>query len=153
MSSDSFGFAWGPPTARRFHSTLLFACTHLSSGSVGSAWVQSGTTRGRRVHSVSRGLTQARLVVIGFILVRVDSFGRAHAGSFDVFIGSFDRNLGSWCSFGFHLVSSSDSVVLAWVLSGAPGGRRVHKGSHGLTRARVGIVEFIRVRVGSLGRT
>ena len=34
--------------------------------------------------------------------------------------------------------------------SGAPRGRRVHSGSRRLTRARLGVVKFIRVCVGSL---
>ena len=39
-----------------------------------------------------------------------------------------------------------------WVHSGAPSGRLVHSGSHGLFRAGVGVVGIKRFRVVSIGR-
>ena len=47
---------------------------------------------------------------------------------------------------------SSLSFEFAWVPSGAPSGSRVHSGSYGFTRASLGDVGFILVRLGSLGR-
>ena len=47
---------------------------------------------------------------------------------------------------------SSLSFGFAWVPSGAASGCQVHSGSRGFTRASVGDVGFILVRLGSLGR-
>ena len=44
------------------------------------------------------------------------------------------------------------SFVFAWVHSGAPRGRRVQSSSRWFTRARLPVVGFFQVRVGSLGR-
>ena len=41
------------------------------------ACVQSGEPSGRRVHLGSGGFTRASLEVVGFVLVRVGSLGRA----------------------------------------------------------------------------
>ena len=85
-----------------------------------------GEPKGRRIHSGSRGITQAHLGVVGFIHVRLESLRLANVSS---------------GSFGF-----------AWVHSGAPSARWVHLGWLGSTSARLGVVGFIRVRVGSLRR-
>ena len=45
-------------------------CDNVSSGSFGFAWVHLGATRDGRVNSCSRGITPARLAVVGFIQVR-----------------------------------------------------------------------------------
>ena len=47
---------------------------------------------------------------------------------------------------------SSGSFRFAWVHLGSPRGRRVHLGSRGFTLAALGVVPFIRVRLGSLVR-
>ena len=44
------------------------------------------------------------------------------------------------------------SFGFAWVHSGGPWGRRVHSRSRGSTHAELGVVEFIQVRLGLLGR-
>ena len=44
------------------------------------------------------------------------------------------------------------SLGFAWVHSGALSGCRIHKGSRGFTHACLGVVGFIRVRVGTLRR-
>ena len=70
-----------------------------SSVSDGFAWLHSCTSSRRRVHS---GLTRARLVVIGLILVSVDSLGRAQGGFVHSTVHSTatrDRGVHS----GFHL--------------------------------------------------
>ena len=66
-----------------------------------------------------------RLVVVGFIRVRVGSLARAKGSS------------GSFC--------------LVWVHSCTPRCLRVDSDSRGFTKARLGVVGFIRVRVSSLG--
>ena len=97
MGLGLFVFAWirsGTPRCRRVHSVSvsltregkrcrvgLFLRAYKSSGSHGVAWVQSSAPRGRRVHWGMRGLTRVRLVVVGFIRVRVGALGRA-SGSF-----------------------------------------------------------------------
>ena len=48
-------------------------------------------------------------------------------------------------------VRPSDTFVIAWVHSGSPSGRPVHSGSLWFTMARLGVVWFLRDRVGSLG--
>ena len=63
----------------------------MSSGISRSAWIHSGESRGRRVHSGSRG------------------FALSHLGVVDVRVGSLGRRYGS-CSHGFtqaHLVGFS----------------------------------------------
>ena len=52
-----------------------------SSGSFKIEWFHTGEPSGRRVRSVSRGFSQARLGVVGFCRVRVDSLGRAYCSS------------------------------------------------------------------------
>ena len=44
------------------------------------------------------------------------------------------------------------SFGFAWVHSGPPRGRRVHSGSRRFTRAVLGVVAFIQVRLDSLRR-
>ena len=61
-------------------------------------------------------------------------FGRVHSGSRD---------------FARGAEGSSGSFGIAWVHSGAPRGHQVFSGSRGFPRAHLGVVEFIRVRVGS----
>ena len=48
---------------------------------------------------------------------------------------------------------TSDSEGFACVHSGVPRGHLDHSGSHGFSRARLGVVGIIRVSVVSLGRT
>ena len=60
--------------------------TLWSWGSFGFTWVHLGSPRSRGVHSGSRGLIRAVLVVFGFIRVRVGSLWRnrchrVHSGS------------------------------------------------------------------------
>ena len=76
-------------------------------------------------------------------------------------MGSLGRTKGTSGSIGFPSVHS---FMFAWVHSGAPMGLWVNSGSRGFTRAglvvhsgslgfaseRLGVVGFIRVRVGSL---
>ena len=95
-------------------------------GSSGFALVNSGTHKGRRVHSGLRVFTPARLAVFGFIVDHGGSLGRASV------------SLGSLRFASVHL--------------DAPMGRRVHSGSRGFTGAGIRVVGFIRVRVGSLMR-
>ena len=78
------------------------------SGSLGFALVHYSATSGRRVHSRSRGFTQAHLTVVGFIRICVGSQGRT--------------------------LGSSGLFMLEWDHSGAPSGRRVHSGSRGSLR-------------------
>ena len=65
--------------------------------------------------------------VVGFIWVRVGSLGGAKEAS---------------CSF-----------VFIWVHSGAPSGGQDQLGSLGFTQARLGVVWFILIRLGSFIRT
>ena len=60
-------------------SSVAFAWVHSGEprGSFGFALVQLGATRCRRVHSVLRMFTRARIGVVEFIKARVDSLGRA----------------------------------------------------------------------------
>ena len=100
-------------------------------GSLGSfefACVQAGARMGRRIHSSSLGFTLKRLKVFR---------GR---------VGSRGGAVGPSCSSEF-----------AWCPSFAPRGRRGHLVLRGLISARlvfaglgIGIVGFIRVRIGSL---
>ena len=109
------------------------------------AWFHSGAPRCRRFRAGSRGLTCARLGVVGFIMVRVGSLVR-----------SLGRVMGSLGLFGFTLGNF-----------GAPRGRRVHSGSRGcaprwcrrvhnvsrgFTCALLMVAGFIRVRKQSLAR-
>ena len=66
----------------------------MLSCSIGFAWVNSGTTYGRRVHPASRGFTNARLVVLGFIQ-RI-----AVLGFIRVCVGSLGRARGRWIFSG-----------------------------------------------------
>ena len=81
-----------------------------SSGSFVSAWIYSVGPSFLRVHSGSRGFTQAQISVVRLIRVRVSSFG--------------------------HTYGSSGSFGIAWVHSGVLRGRRVHSGSRGFSLAR-----------------
>ena len=115
-SPGSFVFAWVPCAALRVGQVHLgsrqFTLAHLleSSGSFGYAWVHSGGPRGRRIRSASRGLTcarlwgglvhsssrgfsQARLAVVGFIR----GFTRARL----LFVGFIGFCVGSLGSFVF----------------------------------------------------
>ena len=137
----------------------------------GFEWVHAGVPRGRQLHWDSRGLTRAGLGVFEFIRVRVclhagaprgrrvrsglHEFPRAyllvvHGFTWEhlriiVFIRvrlySHRRVNGLPCTYGF-----------AWVHAGVPRGCRLHWGWRGVTRAGLGVFEFIRVRVGSHGR-
>ena len=78
------------------------------------------------IHSVSPGFTRERLVVAGFIRVR---------------LGTFVYAKGSRASFGF-----------AWAHSCASSGRRFHSGSLGFTLAHIDVVGFLRFCEGSLWR-
>ena len=113
-TSDSFGFAWAHLCAPKVSLVLLWI-----------AWVYSGASRGRPVHSGSRQFTWARVGIVGIILFLVGSVGR--------------------------IMVSSGSFGFTWVNLGASRCRRVHSGSFGFTGARLMFVGFIRVRVGSLG--
>ena len=42
--------------------------------------------------------------------------------------------------------------MFAWVHSVTPSGHRVHSGSRGITRGRLGVFGFMRVCMGSVGR-
>ena len=92
------------------------------------------------IHSGSRGFIPARQAVIGV-------FSWVHSGA------PRDRrvHLGSR-----EFTQARPQVIglirfnLAWVYSGAPSGGRVHSGSRGFLR--LGVVGFIRVRVGSPAR-
>ena len=104
-------------------------------------WIYSGASIGRRVQWGSRGITRARLSVVGLIWVRLGSLGRAsgrqvHSGSrgftraqlevvmfIRVFVGSLGRTYVSSGSIGFAKVHSCPRR-----------GRRVLSGSHGFTR-------------------
>ena len=79
-----------------------------------------------RVHSVSRAIAPVLISMVGLIRFRVGSLG--------------------------HLLMSSCSLGFAWFRSGSPRGSQVHSGSYGFTSARLGVGEFIRVRVGTLVR-
>ena len=57
-------------------------------------------------------------------------------------------DLGS-CWFTTSANESLDSLEFAGVQSGAPSGFRINWGLRGLTRGRLGVVEFIRVLAGS----
>ena len=101
-------------------------------------WIYSGASIGRLVQWGSRGITRARLSVVGLIRVRLGSLGRAsgrqvHSGSrgftraqlevvmfIRVFVGSLGR---TYVSSGFAKVHSCPRR-----------GRRVLSGSHGFTR-------------------
>ena len=118
-----------------YGSSGLFKVAWIHSGVVGFAWVHSDVPSGRRIHSApnsrrvhscSRGFTWARLVVAGFIRVRLGSPGRA--------------------------LGSSDSFELASNRSGAPREPRVHSGSRGFTRTGLVVDGFIQVRLGSFWR-
>ena len=78
------------------------------------------------VHSSLPWFAEVRLGVVGFILFLVDSLGPS--------------------------LRSSGSFGIAWVYSGASGGRRIQSGSSEFTRAHLALVGFIRDRVNSLTR-
>ena len=111
-----------------------------------------GRIRCRRVHSGLRGFTRALYCVVGFNRARVSSHGcarcinsgsswftTAHTG-FVAFIQDCVGSLGR----------SSGSFRFAWVNSGPPRGCRVHSSFCTIIRARLVVVGFIQVRVGSL---
>ena len=122
---------------------------------------------GRSVHWVSSGFTPSRLVVVGFVCVnsgasrgrRVhsDSRGfarrgrRVHSRSHGFTQGS-SRSFGiAWVHPGAPRVRRVPSVSRRFS-SSVPSGRCVYSCSHGFIRARIAVVGFIRVRVCSLGR-
>ena len=128
----------------------------MTQGSFRITWVHSGTPRGRRFNSHSRGITRARLVIAGFVRFPKGLLGRAyrspvHSGKFwvpraplgvtgfiRVRVGSFGRAY--W---------SSDSFGLALVRLGAHIGRRAHSASRGLTRARLWVALLAWVHLGA----
>ena len=73
------GSVWRAKCCRRRHwgSPGFTVEVYGSIGSLGFAWVYSGASRGRRVHSGSRGFTRAGIGVTELIRFRVDSLGRA----------------------------------------------------------------------------
>ena len=80
-------------------------CAKYWQGSFGFAWVHLDAPSGRRLHLVSRGFNWARLVVTGYIPVRLGSLGCAYltpgsirivwrlvvAGFIRVCVGSVER--------------------------------------------------------------
>ena len=50
-----------------------------------------------------------------------------------------------------HVQGSSGSFWFACGHSGGHSSHRVHSGTRGFTKARIGVVEYIRVQVSSLG--
>ena len=135
------------------------------SGSFWFAWVGSGAPKCGLVHSGSHEFTRAGLEIVGIIRVHICvalERRRVHSGSrvfiqahleivvfIRVCVGSLWRTQWSSGSFGFAWVHSG---AHRGIHSSAPKGRRVHWGSHGFSRAHLGVVGFIRVRVGSLRR-
>ena len=102
------------------------------------AWVYSGATSG--LHSGSRGFNRARLVVVGFIRVRVVSYRCLWYVSFEF----------AWihsCASKFRRIHSRSCGF-----SGAPIGGRVHWDSLGFTQASLVVAGFIQFRVASLRR-
>ena len=138
------------------------------------ASVHSGAPRGCLVHSVSRGYTPAGQAAVAFIRVRVCSLGNANGslGSFGfmwVYLGApmclpvYSGSRGFtgarlvviWVCLGslVRAYVSSGSFGFTWVDSFAPKVRPVHSDSRGFTGALLMVVGFIRLRVGSLGRS
>ena len=103
------------------------------SGSIRFAWVNFGA---RRVQSDSRGF--AGSFPRGWRVLRVRTASCCRWVDSDSF--GFTRT-GSSCSFGFAC-GYLGALKCHWV----------HSGSRGFTRACLGVVRFIRVRLGSLGR-
>ena len=140
---------------------------HGSSGSLGLAKVHSGEPSGRRIRSSSRGFTGAGIGVVGIILVRQGSLGWAkessgfawvHSGALSSQSGSrgFTRlRLGNFEFIRVHIGSlrraqkSAGSFQVHWSV---PRGGPVHLVSRRFTRALLGVVRFLRDRVGLLGR-
>ena len=83
---------------------------------------------------------------IGCVMCR-----RVHSG-FRGIIRAHIRSSGTFALALVHSSAPSCSFALAWVHSDAPSGLRVHMSSRGFTRARLWVVGFIQVRVGSIGR-
>ena len=101
--------------------------------SSGFTWVNYGVPSGRRVHPDSRRFTWARLGFVGIIGVRVGSV----VGFIWVHVGSRGRTRGRRVHSGSHRCSLAGLIVVgsfgfAWVYLD-----------------RLGVVEFIRARVGS----
>ena len=93
-------------------------------------------------HSGSRWFTPARIGVSMFIRIGVRSIGCAFG------------NPGSFCFARFHSgarIGHRFRSELARVHSGVTTARRVHSGSRGFTPARIGVAEFFRSGVRSLG--
>ena len=102
------------------------------------AWVHSGAPKYHRVHPGSRGLTRARYL------------SSVSGGARVVVIGFIRVGVGASSFFEFARVHSDAPKILfwfAWIHSGAPRGLPVHSGSRRFTRAQLGVVGFIDVRV------
>ena len=122
---SSFGYSWVNWVGTRclpinYGSRGFNLARYVSSGSFGFTLVQSGAPSGHRVHSGWRRTIHALISVVGSIRVGEDSL---------------TRNLESSGTFGFALIHSD-----------TPRGCLVHSR---FTQVRLGVIGFVRDRVGS----